>query len=152
MKKKDGWLWLLLTAMFVLAGGVGGVEVYELSELEKRVQKLADGIERAEGYGVPNVRPTVNNNPGDLKLDTIGKAIGVDNAGFQVYASYEDGRQALEKQVRLMLTNASRVYNENMTVSEVASHYTTTEVDAWAWNVASVAGVTPDTPINQIPV
>lgn len=153
MKRKDDWLlWLGIAGLLGLAGGVGTVEVIELNDLEKRVRLLADGIELAEGAGVAGSRPARNNNPGDLRLDTIGKSTGVDDAGFQVYATYEDGREALEKQVRLMLTNTSHIYNENMTVLQVAVRYTTTDQEAWAWNVASAAGVTPDTPINQIPV
>jgi hypothetical protein len=152
MAKGDLGLWLLMGGLVVLAGGAGAVEVIELSDLEKRVQKIADGIERAEGYGVPGAKPTVNNNPGDLMVDTISKGVGYDAAGFVVYASYEDGRQALEKQVRMMLNGQSKYYNPGMTISDMSLRYTATEQDAWAFNVASTIGVTPDTPLNQIPV
>lgn len=151
MKRGDWSVWLVLGFLALMAGAGTGIEYMNLSDLEKRVQLLSDAIETAEGYHEPGSRPNRNNNPGDLELDITQTAIGQDGP-FMVYATYADGRAALEHLVRLMLTDTSHIYNSSMTIDQVASHYTATEQDAWAANVAAFLGVTPGTSIGDIPV
>jgi len=141
--------WLLLAGLVVFAAG--GAGVFLLSDLEKRVQLLSDGIEWAEGFGVAGARPTVANNPGALTVDITGTGIGFDSGGLVMYASYADGREALETQVRWMLTGQSSRFNPGMTIAQVAATYTD-NASAWARNVAAFIGVSPDTVISQIPV
>lgn len=69
---------------------------------------------------------------------------------FIVYANDGDGWEALERQVSLMLTNASQIYNNQMTIREVAERYTTTDQLAWATTVASRLGVSMDTKLADI--
>jgi hypothetical protein len=38
-----------------------------------------------------------------------------------------------------------------MTIRDMAGHYTTTQQDEWAANVAQAVGVTPDTKLSEIP-
>jgi hypothetical protein len=106
---------------------------------ETVICKIADAIAFAEGYNVPDSRPRRNNNPGDLEQDVTGKAIGYDGP-YVVYASPQDGLDALKHQVRLMF-KGSHIYQPSMTIGEVACHYTTTDPEAWARNVAGHLGV-----------
>src|SRR5260370_23788760 len=106
---------------------------------ERVISKMADWIAFAEGYNVPDSRPRRNNNPGDLEQDVTGKAIGHDGP-YVVYASPQDGLDALKHQVRLMF-KGSHIYKPSMTIGDVACHYTTTDPEAWARNVAGHLGV-----------
>ena len=115
---------------------------------EAVISKIADASAFAEGYLVAGSRPRRNNNPGDLELDLIGKAVGSDGP-YVIYATPEDGRQALEHQVRLMF-NGSHIYNPSMTINEIARHYTTTQPEIWARNVARCLGVTVETRLDEI--
>jgi hypothetical protein len=112
------------------------------------VSKIAEAIAFAEGYFVSGSRPRRNNNPGDLERDVTGKGIGRDGPYIR-YATAQDGREALEHQVRLMFAG-SHVYDPSMTIAEVARHYTATEPAIWALNVASRLGVTVETRLNEI--
>jgi hypothetical protein len=112
------------------------------------ISRLADAIAFAEGYFAAGSRPQRNNNPGDLERDLTGKAIGHDGP-YMVYATPEDGMDALEYQVRLMF-KGSRIYNPSMTIAEVAQHYTTTQQSSWALNVAARLGVSTGTRIEDI--
>jgi hypothetical protein len=112
------------------------------------IARIADAIAFAEGYFVSGSRPRRNNNPGDLEQDVTGKGVGFDGP-YVKYASPEDGRDALEHQVRLMF-GGSRVYNPRMTIAEVAERYTETEPAVWARNVAARLGVRVDTRLEEI--
>jgi hypothetical protein len=118
-------------------------------DLDVAINAFATAIAYAEGFYVNGSRPQRNNNPGDLTLDTIGKGIGKDGP-FIIYATPDDGWEALKRQVSLILTNTSNVYNTNMTIQDMANRYTTTEQEAWALNVAGKLGVSPDTKISTI--
>jgi hypothetical protein len=112
------------------------------------ISKIADAIAFAEGYFMVGSRPRRNNNPGDLERDLTGKAVGKDGP-YVVYASPEDGQEALERQVRLMF-GGSHVYAPNMSIAEVAKHYTATEQEVWARNVAGRLGVEVETRLEEI--
>jgi hypothetical protein len=106
-------------------------------------------IATAEGFFVSGSRPQRNNNPGDLTVDTTGTGIGKDGA-FIVYASATDGWAALNKQVQLILTDASNFYNSGMTLRDIASVYTTTDQTAWASTVANALGISLDVPVSTL--
>jgi hypothetical protein len=112
------------------------------------IARIVDAIAFAEGYSIPGSRPHRNNNPGDLERDPTGKGIGHDGP-YVIYASAEDGREALEHQVRLMF-GGSHIYKPSMTIAEVAEHYASTDQAAWGKNVAAYLGVPPATRLNQI--
>jgi hypothetical protein len=106
-----------------------------------KVSAIADAIERAEGYGVVGTTPTRANNPGDLCVGDLGYGVIVSTGGekITVFDTYAHGRQALEHQVTLMVTNASANYNTSMTWSEIGAKYAGDQ--AWAHNVANALGV-----------
>ena len=66
-----------------------------------------------------------------------------------IYATAQDGREALEHQVRLMFAG-SHIYRASMTIAEVASHYTATQPAVWARNVAGHLGVTVETTLEAV--
>jgi len=115
---------------------------------DRVIAKIADAIAFAEGFQVPGSRPRRNNNPGDLERDLTGKAIGRDGS-YVVYATVQDGWAALERQVRLMF-GGSRIYKPSMTIREVAKHYTATDPNTWALNVAGHLGVTVSTKLQEV--
>ncbi len=112
------------------------------------IRKIAEAIAFAEGFYVPGSIPQRFNNPGDLTLDTTGKAVG-QYGMYMVYGTPDDGWGALYKEVRLMF-GGSRIYDPGMTISEVAAHYTATEKTAWAANVAAHLGVSVTTKLSEI--
>lgn len=112
------------------------------------ISKIADAIAFAEGYFVSGSRPQRNNNPGDLERDITGKGIGWDGP-YVIYANAHDGREALERQVRLMFSG-SHIYRPSMTIAEMASHYTATDSSDWAHNVATHLGISTATRIEEI--
>jgi hypothetical protein len=115
---------------------------------EAVISRLADAIAFAEGYFVSGSRPHRNNNPGDLERDLTGKGVAWDGP-YVVYATPQDGRDALEHQVRLMF-GGSHIYKTSMTIHQVAMHYTATDQATWARNVAVYLGVTPDTKLAEL--
>jgi hypothetical protein len=112
------------------------------------ISRIADAIAFAEGYFKEGSRPRRLNNPGDLEKDLTGKAAGYDGP-YVIYRTPEDGREALELQVRLMFSG-SRIYRPSMTIREVAQSYTSTQASAWAVNVALHLGVTVETRLDEI--
>jgi len=107
------------------------------------IDKFADAIAYAEGYYVTSSRAERNHNPGNLTVDTTGTSIGNDGP-FMVYASPDDGWEALKKQVERMIDGTSQYYNQTMSILEIAYKYTATDALAWARNVASRLGVSTD--------
>jgi hypothetical protein len=132
---------LLLIGLLIL---IGGASMADTSVIDK----LAAAIANAEGANVEGSRPKRNNNPGNLTLDITKRGIGKDGI-YVIYNTFADGLDALRKQVDLMFGGSS-IYNPSMTIREVAEHYTTTQKDAWANNVASYLGVTPGTRLDEL--
>lgn len=116
---------------------------------EQVIHAFAVAIAYAEGFYVNGSRSQRNHNPGDLTVDTIGLAVGHDGP-FVIYANDSDGWLALHEQVRKILTNTSSIYTSDMTINDIAMRYTTTEQRAWAMNVASSLGVSPETKIRDL--
>ena len=112
------------------------------------ISKIADAIAFAEGFYAAGSRPHRNNNPGDLERDLISKGSGWDGP-YVIYASPQDGWDALKRQVRLMF-EGSHIYKPSMTIAEIARHYTATDPEIWARNVAERLGVTVETQLDQI--
>lgn len=113
------------------------------------VQLLGKGIATAEGFYVPGTRPARNHNPGDLTVDLIGKSTGTDGA-FVVYSNDADGWQNLYAQIEKWFSGDSAHATADSSVSDISQFYTTTDQDAWASTVSSVAGVNVDAPISDI--
>jgi len=118
----------------------GGPVVYP-----EAIKQLAQAIARAEGFAVPGSIPQQAHNPGDLKVPGwTGPTLG---SGITVFADDDEGWNALYRQLYLILTGRSSVYNLDMTITDMAHAWTATQADAWAHNVASVLGVTPSAPL-----
>ena len=117
--------------------------------LHDAIRIFSEGIALAEGFYVTGSRAQLNNNPGNLTVDTTGTKTGMDGM-FVVYGSAIDGWNALYRQVELILTDASNIYNSDMTLREIGQRYTTTDQLAWSMNVASRLGISIDTPISTL--
>ena len=144
---KNPWLWVIV-ALVVLSSG-GYAMGNPADAYFNRVNRIAEAIAYAEGFYVDGSRPQRNNNPGDLTKALGFASIGWDSI-YVVFKTVEDGWAALRKQVQLMLTNQSSVYNSNMTILDVARRYTTTQQNEWAANVASHLGVPMTTKISEV--
>lgn len=130
---------------------------------------IGKAIARAEGYGPAGNIPTDAHNPGDLML---GKRfdITVTHKGQQCTGTIngvtiypkadpdcdiddlEDGWGALYREIRLMLTGRSHIYQAGWTITRISEAYTHTDPEAWAATVAEALGVTPETPLNQVQI
>lgn len=125
--------WLLIIA--------GAWLLYRMNPTS-RIERIAQAIAKAEGYGVPGAIPTVRNNPGNIRDET---------GAIATFPAPADGWAALYRQVTLMLTGESRWYRPDMTIAEVARIYTgESGYMAWARNVAAFLGVTPETRLMEV--
>ena len=108
------------------------------------VNRFAQAIAKEEGFYVPNSVPARAHNPGDLTDDgDIGLGViqtgGPEGAKITIYASNEDGWNALRKKVRRMLDGDSHTYPTDLTLMEVGLKYSGNA--SWAMNVAKQMGV-----------
>jgi len=121
--------------------------------LSSAIQLFSEGIAIAEGFFVAGSRAARNHNPGNLTLDITDTGIGKDGM-FVVYANNDDGWEALRKQVEMILTDASGIYNSQMTLRQIAEKYASTsppnEQLNWAINVANKLGINIDTPVSTL--
>lgn len=121
--------------------------------LSAAIQLFSEGIALAEGFFVIGSRAARNHNPGNLTKDITGTAVGTDGM-FVVYANDNDGWDALRRQVELILTNASSIYNSSMTLRQIGQKYASTSTPDeqlnWAINVASKLGIDIDTPVSTL--
>jgi hypothetical protein len=95
-------------------------------------QGLGVAIAQNEGYGLPGKKPSIYNNPGDIKATWTGYP--ADAAGITRYPSINEGTEALNHQASLIL-NGSSNYNPNMTIDQAAAKYTSNGPNAgenWA--------------------
>lgn len=112
----------------------------------QQLMNFAQGIARAEGFYVPGSVPARANNPGDLKL--AGKPV-LPGTSITRFDSVDQGWDALYRQLYLVLTGQSAVYNLDMTIADMSRLWTATvtQQPAWAAAVASQVGASVDTPL-----
>jgi hypothetical protein len=121
------------------SGGGGAVSSGGTASPNPKLQQLAAAIAQAEGFGIEGAIPTLANNPGDLVLGDKGYGT-MGAAGITVFASAQDGWNALYHELNLIFSGTSHVYTTAMTFAQVAAHWTQTEVGSWAHNVATYVG------------
>ena len=112
----------------------------------------AAAIAQAEGYGAPNAVPTIANNPGDLVLGDIGYGVTGAAGGVQItnFPNAAAGYAALQNQINAIAGGTSTVYPAGATIAQVSNIYSGSTSGAWGNNVASILGVTTDTPFSAI--
>jgi hypothetical protein len=108
------------------------------------VNRFAQAIAKEEGFYVPNSVPARAHNPGDLTDDgDVGHGViqtaGPLGAKITIYATDEDGWNALRKKLRRMLNGASETYTLDFTLMEVGLKYSGNA--SWALNVAKQLGI-----------
>lgn len=137
---------IVLIAVFLIMRKIIAVPVSE-----DLIDRIADAIARQEGFYVAGSRPARDNNPGNLTLDlgAGAPAVGMDGS-LVIFATAGDGWANLQQEVRGWFNGSSSIYSAGMTIAQIASKYTATQVDEWAANVASFLGVTPDTVIGTL--
>ncbi len=108
------------------------------------VLAMADAIARAEGFYSPGSLPSKAHNPGDLTEGDFGDT-GVymtssSGARIIVFPDDQSGWDALYRKLENIANGGSSVYSPNMTLSELAAKWTTTQQSSWASNVADSIG------------
>ena len=129
---------------------------------EANLTKLANAIATQEGFFTleekPN-RPQRNNNPGDLRdacngTEWIGQ-IGVDDGGFCIFATIEDGWRALQRD----LTNHAAKWPWQSLASFIGGEHgwpgyapasDSNEATGYAEAIADALGVTPQTRFSEL--
>jgi hypothetical protein len=110
----------------------------------------AGAIAQTEGYGVAGQIPTLANNPGDLAIGDIGYST-MGSAKITVFPDITTGWQALQNQVNLIANGQSTAgYPQNATIAQVSNLYSGSTSGVWGNSVASILGVTPDTPFAAV--
>jgi hypothetical protein len=105
-----------------------------------------EAIAKEEGFGVPNARPTRNNNPGDIEYGQFAIAHGATGRDlrFAVFPSPTAGFSAM----RVLL---SRAY-VGLTLTQALDKYAPpveNETNAYIANVCKWTGLTPDTVLTE---
>jgi hypothetical protein len=134
-------------------GGSTGIELpgspTQQQIFDANVQRFAEAIAKAEGFGVPGKIPTVRNNPGNLKIP--GRPTGGVNPDITTFATPEEGWEALRKQIRLIASGDSRFYNVNMTLLEMAQIWVgEAGFRNWSRNVSIALGMPESATIAQV--
>ena len=127
-----------------------------MTDYPRQIKDFATAIARAEGFFVNGSIPDQAHNPGNLKTPTWtapgeieGRTLG---EGIALFESDGAGWNALYRQLHLIVTGESRVYNLDMTIRDMAARWVgTNEVEAgqWARNVSLQLGVSESTKLYQ---
>lgn len=111
------------------------------------VYTFAKAIKEHEGFfdGSLSFR---NNNPGNLKFAGQAGAVKADEKGFAVFGTYQQGWDALVRQIEIAASGKSSVYRPSMTIREFFKKYAPLEngntPEKYAEFVAKFLGVSPD--------
>jgi hypothetical protein len=114
-----------------------------LGVVDEKTKRLAEAIAAAEGFGVAGAIPTVNHNPGDLKVPG-SKMVN----GHTFFETDADGWNALYRQIGLWRSGKSRVMGPDWMFAQVAQKYAE-DWQPWLENVTRILGVTPKTTLRQ---
>ena len=109
------------------------------------ITPLMEAIAQAEGFNVAGSIPQQANNPGDLVLGNIGNGT-LGTAGITVFGSVDDGWAALANQINLIVSGGSAYYSPMATLAQVGTTWSGSAASTWANNVASILGVSLNTP------
>ena len=132
-------------ALLVFLARIGGGNDVSLGSSPGVAQeeKIARAIAKAEGFFTDSQLLQRLNNPVGLKPVGGGALIQ--------FATVQDGWNAAYRQIRLILTNDSSVYNRDMSISQIAPIWTGNDnPQAWATIVSRELGVDRNTPIFQV--
>lgn len=123
---------------------------------DERVGILAQAIAMAEGYYAPGARdgrslPYLLNNPGSLKKPALGAGSlpTWKDTGLIVFPTKGMGWDALNHQVKLMVTGNSSIYDLSDSILDVASKYADGDLN-WGRNVARNLGISPSCTLGEI--
>lgn len=109
-----------------------------------KVKQIAQAIATAEGFGKPNVLPTLRNNPGD-----ITQSDGHGGFVIKTYPTVEAGWNALYAYVQRMIDGTGH-YNTSMTWREIGSIYDGEAAYMnWVNNVTIALAVSPDSTLGD---
>lgn len=126
----------ILKQILVVVGLKKKLEIVEQTPENATIPSVGDlceAIKEYEGWFPPgkNLKYPLGslswrcNNPGNLRPAGQKGMTGV-KSGFAVFATYEDGYQALYNQILLAVTGKSKVYSPDMTLLEFASKFAPT--------------------------
>jgi hypothetical protein len=104
---------------------------------ENLLEKMCLAIQRHEGW-FDGSRSWRNKNPGNLRYVGQAKTIGFDKNNFAIFASYEDGFNALQNMIRNAAKGLSKVYNPEMTLTQFFGTYAPSSDDNDPDNYARV--------------
>jgi hypothetical protein len=121
--------------------------VVATGDLDSRIQRFAQAIASAEGFGVKGAIPTIYHNPGDLKPPDGSNnfwtgQVGVGNGGHAIFDSDASGFAALYRQIRLWQIGKSSVIFPYFTFTQAAQKYAESW-QPWLANVTRILGVRP---------
>jgi hypothetical protein len=116
----------------------------DLPAAPANVQAIATAIATAEGGLTPGTFPYRTNNPCDI-------FVGGSTAG---YSSMDAGWNACYNQINLILSGQSSIYTPDESIEDIAQSYAPASAgnnpSAWAANVASVLGISPNQPLTAV--
>jgi hypothetical protein len=143
-------VWLILRkARASVAGPVGSLDAV--------IDKLARALKQQEGW-YDGSRSYRNNNPGNIKSDgppshLVG-ALGLDESGFVVFDTYENGWAALIRQLGLVFSGQSNFYSPDDTFYDFISQWaygdSEEKQNAYAEKLAAKMGVSPDRTLGSL--
>lgn len=117
------------------------------------LDKMCLAIQDHEGY-YPGSKSYVNNNPGNLRYAHQVGATGVDASGFATFGTYQDGMNALKRQITIAASGNSKVYSKMMTLAEFFATYAPSsdhnDPVIYAQKVATAMGVTTSFQIKDL--
>lgn len=140
-----------------------------VSKKPSRITQLAEAMKQFEGYFAPGENPRhpkgtpsyLNNNPGNIKFANQPGTTGKDSQGHAVFKTYQDGYNALIRQLTLVATGTSPVYNEyanklglkdssHLSLKQFFAKYAEANQEKYAQFVADRLQVTPDIKIKTL--
>lgn len=134
-------------------GRVGKLTREKLNMKKSYIDEWCEITKQHEGYFVGSTSYR-NKNPGNLKYVGQKGSIGKDKKGFAIFASYEDGYNALKNMLLRACTGKSSVYRPDMDLYAFYSVYAPVSDNnnskLYAEIVAKHLGVDPKTQIKNL--
>jgi hypothetical protein len=136
-------MWVIVAIVGLGVALVAGKKAVQTTQLtvSDGLKAVAEAIARAEGFYVAGSIPARANNPGDLKIGDRGYGVIQDKT---VFATPQDGWNALYRQLILIRDGKSRNFKPTDTWREVARTWVgPVGSEDWLGNVTNRLGTTP---------